>query len=266
MPIEISHPVRVLDQVAFHLVDEVVTGLSFGIHNEFGRYLDERLYQAELERRMREVGIETVRETRLTVSFESFAKDYYVDFLVDGGVLVETKTVETLSPAHRAQLLNYLFLSGLKHGTLLNFRSERVQREFVSTTLDHQARRSVRLEALAWTPLSEACHVVRETMQRVLPDWGAGLDPSLYRDLITHRLGGEGSVITKIPVFSGVVELGMQSVHLLEPDIAFSVTASLHRPKQVEEHHRRFLRHTGLRAMQWINLNRQTVTFTTLMR
>ena len=34
MPIEISHPVRGLDQVAFHLVDEVVTGLSFGIHND----------------------------------------------------------------------------------------------------------------------------------------------------------------------------------------------------------------------------------------
>lgn len=266
MPIELSHPVRVLDQVAFHLVDEVVTGLSFGIHNEFGRYLDERLYQAELERRMRAEGIENVREMRLTVSFDSFAKDYFVDFLVDGGIFVETKTVEVLSPAHRAQLLNYLFLSGLKHGTLLNFRSDRVQREFVSTTLDHQSRRSAQFETSGWRPLSEGCHLIRETMQRVIADWGAGLDPSLYRDLITHCLGGVNGVVGRIPVYSGAVELGSQSVHLVESGIAFSVTASLHRPKQVEEHHRRFLRHTGLRAIQWINLNRQTIVFTTLLK
>ena len=123
---------------------------------------------------MREEGIENVREMRLTAIFDSFAKDYFMDFLVDGGILVETKTAEVLSPAHRAQLLNYLFLSGLKHGALLNFRSERVQREFVSTTLGHQARRSVHFETSAWTPLSEGCHVIRDTMQRVLADWGPG--------------------------------------------------------------------------------------------
>jgi GxxExxY protein len=36
-------------------------------------------------------------------------------------VLVEVKAVEVLAPIHRAQLLTYLKLSGLRLGLLINF-------------------------------------------------------------------------------------------------------------------------------------------------
>ncbi len=46
MPVETSSPITAFDQESFYAVDEVVTGVAFDVHNEFGRYLDERLYHA----------------------------------------------------------------------------------------------------------------------------------------------------------------------------------------------------------------------------
>ena len=41
--------------------------------------------------------------------------------IVDGKVIVELKSVETIHPAHKKQVLTYLRLTGLKLGYLLNF-------------------------------------------------------------------------------------------------------------------------------------------------
>lgn len=266
MPVTIAAPITVFDQPAFHLVDEQITGLAFAIHNEFGRYLTERLYQAELLRRLQECGCESHREVKISVMLDGFIKDYFIDFLVRHGVIVETKAVEALTAAHRAQLLTYLFLAGLHHGTLLNFRTERVQHEFVSTRLTHETRRRVSYVTNHWQPLSERCRLMVDTLRRAMTDWGCGLDPSLYRDAVTHFLGGEVGVVRNIPVRSGATVIGAQKVHLLTDEVAFSITTAVHRPDVVLEHQRRFLAHTPLRAIQWINLNRQTVSLVTITK
>ncbi len=266
MPITTSAPITVFDQPAFHLVDEVVTGIAFDVHNQFGRYLDERLYQNEFEKRFERRELKCVREMAVTVSFADFAKHYYIDFLVNQGVIVETKTVEALSPAHRAQTLNYLFLCGLHHGTLLNLRSERAQREFVSTTLTPADRKNVTYDRSAWKPITEQCKRLEEVLAQLLHDWGACLDPVLYRAALTHFLGGESQVLRDVSILSDGRSLGYQQVHMLTDDIAFSVTTSVHRPDIVLEHHRRFLAHTKLKAMQWINMNRMEVMLYTITR
>jgi len=266
MPIFTSAPITVFDQESFHVVDKIATGCAFDIHNGMGRYLDERLYQAELAARLKDRRLTVLREMKITLTLDSFTRDYYVDILVNGGVIIETKTAEALAPAHRAQVLNYLYLCGLHHATLLNFRTERVQHEFVSSSLTLEQRRQVSWNLGDWKPLSAGCETLHGTMQRALADWGSGLDPTLYRDAVTHFLGGEAKVIREVKVASEHGLLGTQKVHLLADDIAFSVTASIHRPQVVLEHHRRFLQHTPLRAIQWINLNRHTVTLHTIQK
>ena len=169
-----------------------------------------------------------------------------------------------LNNAHKAQTLNYLYLCGLHHGTLLNFRPERVQHQFVSTTLTAEDRHRVDWDLRDWAPLTLGCDILRSTMLRAFGDWGARLDPALYRDVITHFLGGESKVVRHVEVRSEHCRLGDQRVHLLSSDIAFSVTAVVHRPDLVLEHQRRFLQHTPLQAMQWINLNGQNVSLHTI--
>jgi GxxExxY protein len=46
-----------------------------------------------------------------------------LDLIVDGKVIIELKAVEVMQPVHKAQLLTYLKLTGLRLGLLLNFNS-----------------------------------------------------------------------------------------------------------------------------------------------
>ena len=48
---------------------------------------------------------------------------YRADFVVEGSVIVELKAVDDIADVHRAQLLSYLRLSGLKLGLLINFNT-----------------------------------------------------------------------------------------------------------------------------------------------
>jgi GxxExxY protein len=264
MPIRTSVPIRIFDQEAFHQVDKRVTGIAFDIHNEFGRFLDERLYQGELTRRCRARGFEVQPELEISVSLGDFNKCYFADHLINQGVIIECKAAAALSPAHKGQTLNYLFLCGLHHATMLNFRSERVQHEFVSTRLSPADRHRYEYVALDWKPLTARCPELQDIMDRLLTEWGAFLDPILYRDALTHFLGGEERVVRGVGVHSAGALIGTQKTHLLTDDIAFSVTASIHRPDLVREHQRRFLKHTSLRAIQWINLNHHQIEFRTI--
>jgi GxxExxY protein len=46
---------------------------------------------------------------------------YRVDFLVEGFIIVEVKSVERFEPVHLAQVISYLRLSGCTLGLLFNF-------------------------------------------------------------------------------------------------------------------------------------------------
>lgn len=150
MPIHTAVPIQIFDQDKFHQIDRQVTGLAFDIHNESGRYLDEGLYQSELVRRCVAVGLEIKSEFQIRVCLDDFRKDYFADLLVNHGVIIEIKAVEGLSPAHRGQTLNCLFLCALHHGTLLNFRTERVQHEFVSSRLTSADRLRFEVDLNRW--------------------------------------------------------------------------------------------------------------------
>jgi len=50
-----------------------------------------------------------------------------MDMLVAGKVVVELKVVDSLLPVHKAQLLSYMKLSGIKLGLLINFNEAAVK-------------------------------------------------------------------------------------------------------------------------------------------
>lgn len=264
--IHIETPIRVHTQDEFHRIDHMVTGQAFAIHNELGRFLDERLYQRELAARCQNLGLNVQTEARITVSFQDYMKDYSVDLLVDDGVVVETKTVQMLAGAHRGQTYNYLFLCETHHGTLLNFRPEKVQHEFISTHLTSADRRRFSIHTNAWRPLGSEWNTLREIMESLLCEWGAFLDPFLYRGALTHFLGGVEKVMREVTVATANGPIGEHKMHLLSPTAAFTVTTGARNPEKMAEHQRRFLQHTPLEAIAWINLNRHDIEFRTITK
>ena len=63
------------------------------------------------------------RQVSIPIEFEGeyFDEGFRVDLFVEGKVIIELKSVEKISAAHKKQLLTYLKLTNTKLGLILNF-------------------------------------------------------------------------------------------------------------------------------------------------
>ena len=106
-------------------VTEKIIGAAIEVHRELGPGLLESAYQRALahELRLRDISFE--EQKSCAVRYKDLLVDdaYRLDFLVNGSVVVELKTVDALLDAHDAQVLTYLKFTGCHVGLLMNFRS-----------------------------------------------------------------------------------------------------------------------------------------------
>ncbi len=103
-----------------------VVGAALEVHRVLGPGLLESAYQACLARELTIQGVRFREQAAIDVEYKGLMVEsaYKADFLINDRVIVELKTVDNLSPVHRAQLLTYLKWSGLKLGLLFNFNSK----------------------------------------------------------------------------------------------------------------------------------------------
>ncbi len=113
---------------------------------------------------------------------------------------------------------------------------------------------------------SSSVGTIEREVRKLLVDWGAFLEITLYRDALVSFLGGAEQVLRPVPVRSGNRIIGQQLVHLLTEDTAFALSAVTVNPASMEDHQQRFLNHTPLRNIQWINCNQQKIEFRTLTK
>lgn len=185
MPIEVDSEIRIFSQNEFHELAHQVMGIAFGVHNDFGRLMEEGIYQHAIQRRCETAGIVPARrEVEIRVRHEEFQKSYFMDLLFASGLMLELKTVEALNNAHHAQALNYLLLTGMR----------------------------------------------------------------------------------RIPIHDGDTILGTHEVCLIADDTALALTSLTDGKLQMKEHLQRFLGHTELAYIQWINVDKHDIEFQTLAR
>jgi GxxExxY protein len=103
---------------------------AFRVHNALGCGLLEKVYGNALKWDLKLNNRQVVEEKEFKVIYrEKEVGIYYGDVVVDGKVIVEVKAVERLDNVHRAQLLNYLRLSGMRVGLLVNFANPKLEYE-----------------------------------------------------------------------------------------------------------------------------------------
>jgi GxxExxY protein len=100
-----------------------IIGAAIEMHKALGPGLLESAYEECL---CHEFGLRRFRYDRqkpLSVEYKGVKLDcgYRLDLVVEKAVVLELKSCEKIEPIHKAQLLTYLKLSGLKVGLLLNF-------------------------------------------------------------------------------------------------------------------------------------------------
>ena len=267
MPITHGFKLEPISEDDFYSLDYKVMGLAFSIHRELGRFWSEGIYQQELACRCRKAGFQKVAiESPVQVSYKDYNKCYYIDLLIDDAVVYELKAAQAFSVEHRKQALNYLFLIGSQHGKLINMRPPSVQHLFVSTRITPLQRYSFTIDDLEWQDIDGDSIWLKQLLTSLLNEWGAFIDTNLFYDAIYHFRGSEENVVKKIKVMNGSYLLGLQKVHMLNPEIAFKISAVTKADAHYEQRLCRFIQFTPLKAIQWINFNHSRITFKTIFR
>jgi GxxExxY protein len=96
------------------------------IHSSIGPGCYERVYEECLHYELIKRGLKVQRQVLMPIAYESLRiKDAYkLDLLVEQKVVLEIKCFYELHPVHFKQINTYLKLMDLKHGLLLNFKTD----------------------------------------------------------------------------------------------------------------------------------------------
>ena len=104
------------------LTDKII-GAAIKVHRTLGPGFLESVYQAALAYELKKAYMPFEKEKTLPVPYEDILLEvgFRCDFLVDKRVIVECKSVKEVTPLDHAQLLNYLKITDLQLGLLINF-------------------------------------------------------------------------------------------------------------------------------------------------
>ncbi|HZL09913.1 MAG TPA: GxxExxY protein [Prolixibacteraceae bacterium] len=104
-------------------ITEKIIGCAIKVHSALGPGLLESVYQQCLYYELKKSGLKVEKEKPLSVIYEEIELDcgYRLDLIVENRVIVELKSVESLTDLHLAQMLTYLKLSKCDIGLLINF-------------------------------------------------------------------------------------------------------------------------------------------------
>jgi GxxExxY protein len=127
---EMGHGARLASHAGMDASNELtqrIIGCAIDVHRALGPCLRERSYEEALalEFEAKDIGFD--RQPVVGVSYRNrCVGEYRIDFVVEGAVVVEVKSVSRFDPVFEAQILAYLRASGLHLGLLLNFNSARL--------------------------------------------------------------------------------------------------------------------------------------------
>jgi GxxExxY protein len=117
-------------------IGTVIVDSAVHLHQDLGPGLLETVYEVTLTRKLEKRGLSVQRQVPIAIEYEGqkFDEGFRADLIVEGKVTIELKSVETVHPAHKKQLLTYLRLTSLKLGYLLNF-GEALMKDGITRTI-----------------------------------------------------------------------------------------------------------------------------------
>ena len=107
-------------------IGTLILDSAFYLHKNLGPGLLESVYEAVLAKLLSKKGISVQRQVSIPIEFEGeyYEEGFRADLFVEGKVIIELKSVEKITDAHKKQLLTYLKLTNTKLGYILNFGGE----------------------------------------------------------------------------------------------------------------------------------------------
>ena len=104
-------------------IGTICIAAAIDLHRELGPGLLESVYEVVLAHELGQRGLQVERQVPISIFYKGirFEQAFRADLLVGGKIIIELKSVELISRAHRKQIQTYLRLTDLKLGYLFNF-------------------------------------------------------------------------------------------------------------------------------------------------
>ena len=108
---------------------ETIIGLCMKIHSSVGPGCLERVYEEILYFEICKSNIDVKRQVLMPIVYEelNIPDAYKVDLVIEEKLILEIKSIETISPVQFKIVMTYLNLLNLKNGMLLNFKVNRLK-------------------------------------------------------------------------------------------------------------------------------------------
>lgn len=100
-----------------------IIGICMEVHNQLGKGFNELVYGDALEIEFIDNNIKYSKEQKFNINYKGniLPHKYRADFIINNKIILEIKAVQCLTSSHLKQTLNYLAVSKLKIGLLINF-------------------------------------------------------------------------------------------------------------------------------------------------
>jgi len=104
-------------------ISKVILDSAIAVHKELGPGLLESVYEVVLAFELGQRGLYVNRQVPIPIRYKEMTFDvaFRADLIVEEKVILELKSVEHVSEAHKKQVQTYLRLTECKLGLLLNF-------------------------------------------------------------------------------------------------------------------------------------------------
>ncbi|MBC8553546.1 MAG: GxxExxY protein [Candidatus Brocadiales bacterium] len=104
-------------------IGKVVVDAGIEVHKALGPGLFETVYEVVLTYELKRHGLNVERQVSIPIEYDGikFDEGFRADIIIENKVILELKSVESVTKAHKKQVLTYLRLTGCRLGYLMNF-------------------------------------------------------------------------------------------------------------------------------------------------
>ncbi len=104
-------------------IGKIIVDAAIAVHRALGPGLLETVYEIVLAHELSGRGLHVDRQVSVSIEYDGirFDEGFRADMIVENKVILELKSVEKVTAAHKKQIQTYLRLTGHKLGYLLNF-------------------------------------------------------------------------------------------------------------------------------------------------
>ena len=112
-----------------------VIGCCIEVLNEIGHGFHEKIYERALVVEFNLRGIPCEQQKEFNIVYKATTIGVYVpDLICYERIVVDTKTIEMITDDERGKMINYLKVTGLKVGLIVNFKHRKLEWERIVLT------------------------------------------------------------------------------------------------------------------------------------